>query len=295
MSSRLSVARWPRRPGCPWSSGCRRLGRDDDHVGAGVTGAAVGEPRFAHRLNRAVGEARADVAGIAATTCRPGLTGEVGVLAGSAAWPCSGMNRVVAWLPERYRVSEAAARGGGAQCRTGLWSHRSPAGSLRPRRRGRPPRPRPPGTPARPSPPPPTWPPSSAASSSPPDLRHLALTSQPPKKSASSAWPGKASQHNSESRVAYEAADVVGFALVENGHHIYAEAASGEGDSDAVGVSHDLICRKRRVRLNDPVAQPQHQGRVSSGACSALTYTARSRSLTLRSAVPFATDPACSD
>ena len=61
--------------------------------------------------------------------------------------------------------------------------------------------PAPPGTPARPSRRPPTWPPSSAASSSPPDLRHLALTSQHPKKSASSAWPGKTSPHNYESRV----------------------------------------------------------------------------------------------
>jgi Transposase DDE domain len=57
-----------------------------------------------------------------------------------------------------------------------------------------------PGTPAKPSHPPPTWPPSSAASSSPPDLRHLALTSQPPKKSASFAWPGKTSPYNDESR-----------------------------------------------------------------------------------------------
>jgi Transposase DDE domain len=58
-----------------------------------------------------------------------------------------------------------------------------------------------PGTPARPSRRPPTWPPSSAASSSPTDLRHLAPTSQHPKKSASSAWPGKTSPHNYESRV----------------------------------------------------------------------------------------------
>jgi len=60
--------------------------------------------------------------------------------------------------------------------------------------------PAPPGTPARPSHRPPTWPPSSAASSSPPDLRHLALTSRHPKKSASSAWPGKTTPHNHESR-----------------------------------------------------------------------------------------------
>lgn len=39
-----------------------------------------------------------------------------------------------------------------------------------------------PGTAPRPNLPPPTWPPSSAASSSPPDLSHLALTSQHPKK-----------------------------------------------------------------------------------------------------------------
>jgi hypothetical protein len=57
-----------------------------------------------------------------------------------------------------------------------------------------------PGTPPRPSPRPPIWPPSSAGSSSPPDFRHLALTSQPLKKSASSAWPGKTSRHNRESR-----------------------------------------------------------------------------------------------
>ena len=60
--------------------------------------------------------------------------------------------------------------------------------------------PAPPGTPARPSRRPPTWPPSSAASSSPQDLRHLALTSQHPKKSASSAWPGRTQRHNRESR-----------------------------------------------------------------------------------------------
>jgi len=66
--------------------------------------------------------------------------------------------------------------------------------------------PAPPGTPARPSPPPPTWPPSSAASSSPPDLRHLALTSRHPKKSASSAWHGKTSSHNRESRAKGELA-----------------------------------------------------------------------------------------
>jgi DDE superfamily endonuclease len=58
-----------------------------------------------------------------------------------------------------------------------------------------------PCTPARPSRRPPTWPPSSAASSSPQDLRHLALTSQHPKKSASSAWPGRTQRHNRESRV----------------------------------------------------------------------------------------------
>ncbi|MGH3847914.1 MAG: hypothetical protein ACRDS0_41875, partial [Pseudonocardiaceae bacterium] len=48
---------------------------------------------------------------------------------------------------------------------------------------------------------PPTWPPSSPASSLPPDLRHLTLTSRSPKKSESSAWPGKTSPHNHESRV----------------------------------------------------------------------------------------------
>ena len=60
--------------------------------------------------------------------------------------------------------------------------------------------PAPPGTPAKPSPRPPTWPPSSAVSSSLPDLRHLALTSQHPKKSASSVWPGRTQRHNRESR-----------------------------------------------------------------------------------------------
>ena len=40
---------------------------------------------------------------------------------------------------------------------------------------------------------------SSAASSSPQDFGHLALTSQP-KKSTRSAWPGKTSRHNHESR-----------------------------------------------------------------------------------------------
>ena len=59
----------------------------------------------------------------------------------------------------------------------------------------------PPGTRPKPSRPQPTWPASSAASSSPLDLRHLALTSQHPKKSAPSAWPGKTSPHNRESRV----------------------------------------------------------------------------------------------
>jgi hypothetical protein len=58
-----------------------------------------------------------------------------------------------------------------------------------------------PGTRRRPSLRPPTWPPSSAASSSPPDLRHLALTSRHPKKSASCAWPGRTQRHNYESRV----------------------------------------------------------------------------------------------
>ena len=57
-----------------------------------------------------------------------------------------------------------------------------------------------PGTSPRPSHRPPTWPPSSAGSSSPQDFRHLALTSQPLKKSTSSAWPGKTSPHNHESR-----------------------------------------------------------------------------------------------
>ena len=47
---------------------------------------------------------------------------------------------------------------------------------------------------------PPTWPPSSARSSSPQDFRHLAPASQPLKKSTSSAWPGKTSRHNRESR-----------------------------------------------------------------------------------------------
>jgi hypothetical protein len=56
-----------------------------------------------------------------------------------------------------------------------------------------------------------------------------------------------------------EAADIVGFTLVEHGHNVHAEAASGEGDSNAVRVSHDLIGRKRRIRLDDSVAQPQHQ------------------------------------
>src|SRR5262249_28158801 len=60
--------------------------------------------------------------------------------------------------------------------------------------------PAPPGTPTRPSRRPPTWPPSSAASSSLPDLRHLALTSQHPKKSTSSVWPGRTQRHNHESR-----------------------------------------------------------------------------------------------
>ena len=45
----------------------------------------------------------------------------------------------------------------------------------------------PPGTAPRPNRPPPIWPPSSAVSSSPPDLSHLTLTSQHPKKSAPSA------------------------------------------------------------------------------------------------------------
>ncbi len=58
-----------------------------------------------------------------------------------------------------------------------------------------------PGTRPRPSRPPRTWPPSSAASSSPQDLRQLAPTSQHPKKSESSAWPGKTSPHDRESRV----------------------------------------------------------------------------------------------
>ncbi len=58
-----------------------------------------------------------------------------------------------------------------------------------------------PGTPPRPSHRPPTWPPSSAGSSSPQDFGHLSLTSQPSKKSTSSAWPGKNSRHNRESRV----------------------------------------------------------------------------------------------
>src|SRR6266705_275088 len=58
----------------------------------------------------------------------------------------------------------------------------------------------PPGTPPRPSHRPPTWPPSSAGSSSPQDFGHLSLTSQPSKKSTSSAWPGKNSRHNRESR-----------------------------------------------------------------------------------------------
>ena len=58
----------------------------------------------------------------------------------------------------------------------------------------------PPGTSPRPSHRPPTWPLSSAGSSSPQNFRHLAPTSQPLKKSTSSAWPGKAPQHNRESR-----------------------------------------------------------------------------------------------
>jgi hypothetical protein len=45
-----------------------------------------------------------------------------------------------------------------------------------------------------------TWLPSSAGSSSPPDFGHLAPASQPLKKSASSAWPGKTSRHKRESR-----------------------------------------------------------------------------------------------
>jgi hypothetical protein len=61
--------------------------------------------------------------------------------------------------------------------------------------------PAPPGTPARPSRRPPTWPPSSAVSSSLPELRHLVLTSQHPKKSAFSAWPGRTQRHNRERRV----------------------------------------------------------------------------------------------
>lgn len=44
-------------------------------------------------------------------------------------------------------------------------------------------------------------PPERTASSSPPDLRHLTPTSQHPKKSTSSAWPGKTQRHNRESRV----------------------------------------------------------------------------------------------
>ena len=78
-----------------------------------------------------------------------------------------------------------------------LVHHRRP----RPRRRPKPPRPEPPGTRRKPGRRPPTWPPSSAASSSPPDLRHLALTSQHPKKSTSSDWPEKTLPHNRESRV----------------------------------------------------------------------------------------------
>jgi hypothetical protein len=42
--------------------------------------------------------------------------------------------------------------------------------------------------------------PGSAASSSPPDLRQLAVTSQHPKKSVSSAWPGKMPPHNEDPR-----------------------------------------------------------------------------------------------
>jgi hypothetical protein len=53
--------------------------------------------------------------------------------------------------------------------------------------------------------------------------------------------------------LAYEAADVIRFAVVKNWHYVCTEPTSGEGDGDAVRVSHDLIGRERRVCLNDPV------------------------------------------
>ena len=51
--------------------------------------------------------------------------------------------------------------------------------------------------------------------------------------------------------LADETTDVVGFALVKHRHDVHAETASGEGDSDAVRVSHDLVGRKRRVLGGD--------------------------------------------
>ena len=58
-----------------------------------------------------------------------------------------------------------------------------------------------PGTPPRLSHRPPTCSASCAASSSPPDFGHLTLTSQHPKKSACSAWPGRTPRHNRETGV----------------------------------------------------------------------------------------------
>jgi hypothetical protein len=54
------------------------------------------------------------------------------------------------------------------------------------------------GTPARSRRGPPIWLTSSAAPSSPRNFRRLVPTSQPAKKSTSSAWPGKISRHNRE-------------------------------------------------------------------------------------------------
>src|ERR1700722_17412853 len=60
--------------------------------------------------------------------------------------------------------------------------------------------------------------------------------------------------------LADETADVVGFALIEHRHDVYAKTAPGEGDSDAVRVSHDLVGREHRVSLTNLVAQPLNQG-----------------------------------